>query len=295
MPRELSDDTEYVYWWLWHWPWASAADIARITGLKASAVSNALKRGETKLGWFVSARLGRVAPVAARYVVTNKGAAELPERFDWKPFWWHTADGVWALARRLEVLEMAYNYLPLLWQSNLVSVPKCHVFREWGDIAWQTGEPVMRAELVETDWSNGYLSRVHWLKDGPFEAVATYHNGNPDHGLLHIPILWRGSFQKPDDIAWVRQDMEKVLLEDERWNKLPRGQALGDYYPGMVIFCPDRVAAAVVQRNWLQSLTSPALAAMPAIIDAQGQVVRAMPPPRLHDGRPIACLLAQGP
>ena len=58
MPRELSDDTEYVYWWLWHWPWASAADIARITGLKASAVSNALKRGETKLGWFVSARLG---------------------------------------------------------------------------------------------------------------------------------------------------------------------------------------------------------------------------------------------
>ena len=124
--------------------------------------------------------------------------------------------------------------------------------------AWQTGEPVMRAELVETDWSNGYLDSVHWLKDGPFEAVATYHNGNRDHGFLHIPILWRGSFQKPDDIAWVRQDMEKVLLEDERWNKLPRGQALGNYYPGMVIFCPDRVAAAVVQRNWLQSLTSPA-------------------------------------
>ena len=131
---------------------------------------------------------------------------------------------------------MAYKYLPLLWQSNLVSVPKCHVFREWEDIAWQTGEPVTRAELVETDWSNGYLSRLHWLKDGPFEAVATYHNGNPDHGLVHIPILWRGSFQKPNDIAWVRQDMEKVLLEDERWNKLPRGQALGDYCPGMVIF-----------------------------------------------------------
>ena len=77
----------------------------------------------------------------------------------------------------------------------------------------------------------------------------------------------------------MRQDMEKVLLEDERWNKLPMGQALGDYYLGMVIFCPDRVAAAVVQRNWLQSLTSRALAAMPAIIDAQGQVVRAMTPP----------------
>ena len=284
MPRELSADTENVYWWLWRLPWASAADIARVTGLKASAVSNALKRGETKrgetkLGWFVSARLGRVAPVAARYVVTNKGVAEIQERFGWKPFWWHTADGVWALARRLEVLEMAYNYLPLLWQSNLVSVPKCHVFREWREIAWQTGKPVMRAELVETDWSNGYLDSLHWLKDGPFEAVATYCNGNLEQGSLHIPILWRGSFQKPNDIAWVRRDMEKVLLEDERWNKLPTGQALMDYYPGMVIFCPDRVAAAVVQRNWLQSLTSPALAAMPAIIDAQGQVVRAMAPP----------------
>ena len=62
-------------------------------------------------------------------------------------------------------------------------------------------------------------------------------------------------------------------------NKLPMGQALGDYYPGMVIFCPDRVAAAVVQRNWVQSFTSRAVGAMPAIIDAQGQVVRAMNPP----------------
>ena len=63
MPRELSADTEYVYWWLWRLPWASAADIARVTGLKASAVSNALKRGETKLGWFVSARFDGAVPV----------------------------------------------------------------------------------------------------------------------------------------------------------------------------------------------------------------------------------------
>ena len=279
MARQLSADTEYVYRWLWQWPWASAADIVRVTGLKAPAVSNALNRGETKLGWFVSARLGRVAPVPTRYVVTNKGVEELQERFGWEPFWWHTADGVRALARRLEVLEMAYNYLPLLWQSNMLTVPNCHVFREWEEIAWQTGEPVTRVELVETDWSNGRLVHFHWLKDGPFEAVATYHNGNPDHDFLRIPILWRGSFQKPADIARVRRDMENVLVEDERWGKLPMEQALGDYYPGMVIFCPDRVAAAVVQRNWLQSFTSRAVGAMPAIIDAQGQVVRAMNPP----------------
>ena len=281
MARKLSADTKNIYWWLWRWPWASAADLARVTGLKASAVSNALKRGQTELGWLVSARLGRVAPVASRYVFTNKGIAELQERFGWKAFWWHTADGVKALARRLEVLEMAYLYLPLLWQSNLVSNPSCYVFREWEDTAWLTGKPVTRAMLVEDDWSNGRLFEFVWLKDGPFEAIAFYQNGNPDDGYLCIPVLWRGSFQKPKDIARVRKDMEKVLVEDARWSKLPMKQSLGDYFPGMVIFCPDRVAAAVVQRNWLNSLEGKSRdhGAWPAIIDAQGQVVRAMNPP----------------
>lgn len=33
MPRRLSDGTIYILQWLWYLPWASAADIARITGL----------------------------------------------------------------------------------------------------------------------------------------------------------------------------------------------------------------------------------------------------------------------
>ena len=94
MARELSANTVHIYWWLWRLPWASAADIARVTGLKASAISNALTRGETKLGWFASARLGRVAPVVSRYVVSNRGVEELQARFGWETFWWHTADGV---------------------------------------------------------------------------------------------------------------------------------------------------------------------------------------------------------
>ena len=282
MARKLSADTEYIYWWLWRWPWASAADIARVTGLKAPAVSNALKRGETEHGWLVSARLGRVAPVASRYVVTNKGVAELQKQFGWTPFWWHGADGILALARRLEVLEMAYKYLPLLWQSNLVRSPRCHVFREWEDIAWLTQEPVTRANLVETDWSKARLVGFYWLKGCPFEAVANYRNDNPGDGFLCIPVLWRGSFQKPKDITGVRQDMEKVLVRDERWHKLPMAQSLGHYFPGMVILCPDRVAAAVVNRNWSKTLESRHLVtdvAWPAIIDAQGQVTRAMNPP----------------
>ena len=278
MPRAFSSDTLEVYWWLWRWPWASAADIARVTGLKAPAVTNVLKRGKQK-GWFLSARLGRVFDAVDRYVVSNDGVEESQKRWGWERFWWHTADGVRALARRLEVVEMAYGYLPVLWQSNAVTTPKCHVFRERVGRASRTGEPVTLAELVETDWSEGKLVDFHWWQSGPFEAVATYTNENPDDGDLLLPVLWRGNFQKPGDIAGVRRDMDRVLVEDERWSKLSMSQALfQDCHPGMVIFCPDRVAAAVVQRNLRESATRETMT-KPAILDAQGQVVRAMSPP----------------
>ena len=174
---------------------------------------------------------------------------------------------------------MAYAYLPLLWQSNLVSDRKCQVYQEKLGVAWQTGNLVRRAELVETDWSKGRLVNFHWLRNGAFEAIATYDDGSHKNALLHLPVLWRGSFQKPSDIASVRRDMSRVLTRDERWQRLPHAQAISpDYRPGMVIFCPDRVAAVMVQRNWRDALTGDNATA-PAIIDAQGQVVRAMTPP----------------
>ena len=112
MPRALSSNTKRIYWWAWHWPWASAKDIARVTGIKENTVSNALRRGEKKLEWFVSARLGRTSKAVDRYVFTKKGIEEMGRQFGLEPFWWHAADSVRALARRLEVLEMAYRHLP---------------------------------------------------------------------------------------------------------------------------------------------------------------------------------------
>ena len=237
MPRALSSDTEMVYWWLWRLPWASAADIARFSFLQATAVKNVLTRGE-KRGWLKSARLGRVFDAVDRYVVSNTGIEEMQARWDWEIFWWHTADGVRALARRLEVVEMAYFYLPLLWQSNLVRDRKCHVYQEWQEIAWQTGEPVMRAQLVETDWSNGGLFDFFWLQSGPFEAIGAYGDGGDNDSLLLLPVMWKGNFQKVSDIASVRRDMRRILKEDERWSKLPRDQAIsGDYHPGLGRVC----------------------------------------------------------
>ena len=205
------------------------------------------------------------------------------KRFGWEPFWWHTAEAVRAFARRLEIVELAYAYLPGFWQSNAVSSPKCYVFGEWEDTAWQTGETIIRPEMIETDWSNAVLLGFCWLQNGgPFEAVASYYNGNRDHGLVHIPIMWRGSFQGPDDISGVLQDMEKVLVEDKRWEKLPSTQVIDGPYPGVIVFCTDRVAAAVLQRNWWESSASnksSAATATLAIIDAQGQVVHTMLPP----------------
>ena len=282
MPRKLSSDTERIYSWLWYLPWASAADIARITGLKDTAVSNALKRGkEEPRKWFLSARLGRVFQAVDRYVVSNAGIEELQTRFGWTPFWWHTADGVKALARRLEIVELAYTYLPGFWQSNAVSRPHVYVYYEARQYtSASAGEPTRRMELLELNWDRARLVDFHWLKTKSFEAIATYSNGSSSDGPLHLPVLWHGFFQKPDDIASVRRDMREVLVEDERCESIPEKQRIGNHYPGMIVFCPDPVAAAVLKRNWMESRASNRdSGATPAIINAQGQVVRAMDPP----------------
>lgn len=279
MPRALSDDTRIILWWLWYLPWASAADIALITRFRVQAVSNALNRGQ-KAGWLISARLGRTRAAVDRYVFTTPGVGEFHRRYGWQIFWWHAADSVRSLARRLEVVEMAYQYLPLLWQSNLVVERKCYTYRERRGRNRRTGEPGTRVDLVEANWSFGKLKDFHWLQKGPFEAIATYEDvGGYRDDLLHIPVLWRGSFQKPADMAHVRREMREVFTEDERWGRLPRDQAISqDYCPGLVVFCPGRVSAAMTQRNWINSFTRET-ATRPAIIDATGQVVLAMEPP----------------
>ena len=277
MPRKLALSTKWIYWWAWRWPWASASDIVRVTGLKANIVSNVLSYGENDLQWLVSARLGRTSKAVNRFVLTNKGIEEIHARFGWEIFWWHTADSVRAMARRLEVLEMAYRYLPDFWRSNAVSRPSVYVYYDRPSTT-RTGEPTTRPELLELNWREAQLAGFQWLKTGPFEAVATYSSGSYLESLA-LPVLWRGSFQKPSDIASVRRDMEQVMVEDERWDFLPEAQKFGHYFPGMIIFCPDRVSAAVVQRNWLESSTRRQHTAVPAIIDAQGQVIRAMDPP----------------
>ena len=278
MPRELSSDTRLAYSWLWRLPWASARDIAGVTGMSTRSVSNALKRGRDR-GWFESARLGRVFEAVNRFVLSNEGVRELHDRYGWMVFWWHTAQGARDLTRRLEVVEMAYAYLPDLWRSNAVSKPHVWVIPDMPSTN-RAGEPATSRKLVELNWQRAYLYDFHWLKTLPFEAIATYANGSRAEDLLHLPLLWRGDFQKADHIAWVTEDMARVLIEDERRPSLPENQAVsGPYYPGMIIFCPDRVSAAMVQRHWLESLTSRERIALPAIVDAQGQVVRAMDPP----------------
>ena len=269
MPRKLSELTILVYWWTWRWPWVSAADIARVTGLRPSMVSNVLRRGQRR-GWFVSARLGRVFDAVDRYALTNEGVEALHELFGWERFWWHTAAGLRALARRLDVLELAYFYLPDFWRSNAVSRPTAWVYQEVGPT---------RTELVETSMWDSVLVQFCWMKSGPFEAIASYSNGTSD-SMMHIPLLWRGPFQKPSQVSWVRHEMKGVLVEDKRWPDLPQAHVLGTFYPGMVIFCPDRVSAAMARRTWAESLTTREHATRAAIIEAEtGQVVQAMQPP----------------
>ena len=102
MPRALSEDTNFVLWWLWYLAWASAADIARVTYLTEGAVSNILNR-RRKQGWLLSARLGRVFDAVDRFVFSNTGVQEVQTKWGWQVFWWHSPASLCRLARRLEV------------------------------------------------------------------------------------------------------------------------------------------------------------------------------------------------
>ena len=278
MPFSISWETIEVLKWLWFLPWASAADIARITYIPEQSVSNILNR-RRKAGWLKSARLGRVSKSVDRFVFSNTGIQEVQDRWRWQIFWWHSPSSLRKLAGRLEVLEMAYLYLPSLWRSNLVSEPSCWVYEDRPDISERTGEPIMRAALVKHDWRRGSLRGFNWMKDGPFEAIAIYENTEHDDGLFSLPVLWRGNFQQARDIADVRSDMRRALIEDERWYKLTQAQALApEHRPAMVVFTPDLVSAAVVKRHLMESLNRQSRITA-AIITAQGEVVQSMSVP----------------
>ena len=278
MPRRLSDDTSFILRWLWRLPWACAADIARITGLHENAVSNVLSR-RRKAGWLEVARIGRTQDAVDRYVFSTDGVKAVHGLYGLPIFWWHSANGVRSLARRLEVVELAYLYLPQFWQSNLVTERRCYVYREWPDVAWRTGEPITRVELQEADWNRGEMVDIRWMEKKPFDAIVSFGLGPKFDQLLHLPVLWRGAFQKPSEIESVRREMEDVFIEDKRWRRLPLDQSVSPKYrPGMIVFAPDRVSGAMAQRNWIESWTRDG-APFAAIIDAQGQVVRAMSPP----------------
>lgn len=132
--------------------------------------------------------------------------------------------------------------------------------------------------MQDADWSRGRLINFCWMDKGPFEAIASYNDGRGSGDELHIPILWRGSFQKPVDVASVMESMKRAFIEDERrWRVDWRQWRTREYCPAMVVFSPDRVSGVLAQRNWLSFSSGQPVRA--GIIAADGQVIRRMGTP----------------
>ena len=256
-------------------PWASAADLARVTLFEESAVANVLFRARNKK-LLLSTKLGRLNPAVARFIFSESGVKELHERYGWTISWWHSASGVRDLAGRLEVVEMAYTYLPLLWQSNLVDEKGCYVYGKRKGPLLEGGEPRVSWELQLTDWTHGRIKSLCWLERGRFEVIVSYWDGWSPENVVYVPVLWRTKYQLRSGIEGVRRDMRQVFVEDERWKSLLSGQVTSpEYRPGAVVLCPDRVSAAMVQRHMLESWDGNKSIKI-AIIDGAGQVIRSM-------------------
>ena len=225
-------------------PWASAAELGLVLLCEENAVSTFLSRVWKGKQWVDFAKLGRLDRAVHRFVFVEAGIKELHEKHGWPIRWWHTANGVDALAGRLEFLEMAYSYLPKLWVSNLVERQSCFECVEVEYESEQTGEMRKRLDLQEKSWRSGRLQSLYWLEKGPIELIATY-SAAVDGALstTHIPVLSRTRYTRRTLPSSVFEDMGKVLIEDEQRRHLGVTEAASALYrPGCMAFCSDTVS-----------------------------------------------------
>ena len=268
----------------WFRPWSSADDIGLVSSQKNNAISNVLTRG-VKSGLLKCQTLGRVRDAIQRFVYSEEGVRRMHEERGWPIEWYHTAAGIKALARRIEIVEMAYHYVPQLWQSNLSGNGRCRVYKELL-YAGPNGELVWRPQLVELDWRGSRLVQFHWVGNELLEAMAIYDDGADEDNRLYVPVLLQGNFQRPADFEKLRWDIRDVMVEDDRWRSLPQRQASPvDCRPPVIMLCPNRGSSAMARRNWREALTGHNATAA-VIIDAEGQVVQSMdhPPAALWRG-----------
>ena len=284
MPRELSMHTMEVLELTWYRPLVSVADLGLVSSLTNNAINNVLTRA-VENGLLECVTLGRVRDAVKRFFHPEEGVRRMHEERGWPVEWYHTAAGIKALARRLGVVEMAYHYLPQLWQSDLSGNGRCRVYRDLLD-AGPNGEPVWRTELVERDWRGGRQAGFYWVGNEQLEAMTIYDDGADRNNRLYVPVLVRENFQKPTDFEALRRDISNLMVEDERLRSLPERQTSPvDCRPPVITLCPDRVSSAMARRNWREAhIGHNATAAV--IIDAEGQVLQSMdhPPTALWRG-----------
>ena len=252
----LSVDTLAVFRHLWFMPWASAGDIARVSGFKEPAVANVLRRGVAN-GLLFTVQMGRVRRAVQRYGFTFAGVSEFEERPGFPRQWWHSEKGLAALAKRLHILEVVYEVMPRLWQSNLVADSLIQSLVEPG-------------QVQGIDYRKSRLTGLWWLQHGPLDAVALYESEGWPGVKLFLPVAWRGSFHRGAELrSWLRE-MDRVLEAHPGWGT----PELRDdtWRPGMVLVCRDRLVGVKVGRE-LDRRAEPVEMAM---VDEQGQVVRPM-------------------
>ncbi len=241
---------------LWFMPWASAGDIARVCDSKEPAVANVLRRCVAN-GLLFTVQMGRVRRAVQRYGFSFAGVSEFEERPEFPRHWWHSEKGLEALAKRLQILEVVYEVMPRLWQSNLVADSLIR-------------SPLERGLVRIVDYRKSRLTGLWWLRHGPFDAVALYESEGWPGVKLFLPVAWRGSFHGGAELSsWLRE-MDRVLEAHPGWGTLELRD--DTWRPGMVLVCPDRLVGVKVGRE-LDRRAEPVEMAM---VDEQGQVVRPM-------------------
>ena len=279
MSRRLSESTLKVYLWVARCPLSSAGDIVGILGLKQTAVSNILRRGE-QAGLLKSACLGWEQRAVERYVVTSAGKAKfcLMPLFEGCP--WINEWDIDLLAELGPFVERAYSLLPTLCQTNLFDG---RVFVPRSRLTINTRfEPIEILEMEESDWRRARLVDLRWLPEGlevsetallhhTFSLIAVYENADPRDGRFYLPVAWKGRYQRQQEFQSLRSKMGELLELREDWDRISN-VFLPRYCPGALFICSDRVSAIMARNRATESRPDASLRI--GIVDLQGQVLQ---------------------
>ena len=285
---DLNDRLLLVLYWLWRMPWASAVQLADVTGFTDTSITMMLTRNDelVRRVW-----LGRGKERVFKYIFSPLGVWHMETAYKWKRGWPHTASALRTTFEQMEFADFCYDRLPSLPGSAMLGAQTSVTYphRRIPGERFQVTEYEHSLKLVDLIW-----------RPGDTLFVVSVYEAEDDPSLrIYLPVTYYSSYQRPADVRSWRAEMEKTLIPgkfwgdgppDEEWTRVyarRRGQVsqhLEGYldglkgelcYPSLILVVPNAVIGLKCLRLEVNKDEDPGQGIVDiGVVDLSGQVMR---------------------